>query len=82
MSPELTDQVPRGRAWTGAAGEVTGLRAAFPRWNVWRSDAGCLWATRYDPLPPSRWPQGYALTVAADDSRALREAISGQPGPD
>jgi hypothetical protein len=82
MSPELTDQVPRGRAGTGAAGEVTGLRAAFPRWNVWRSDKGCLWATRYDPLPPSRWPQGYALTVAADDSRALREAISGQPGQD
>jgi hypothetical protein len=82
MSPELTDQVPHGRAGAGAAGEVTGLRAAFPRWNVWRSDAGCLWATRYDPLPPSRWPQGYALTVAADDSRALREAIIRQPGQD
>jgi hypothetical protein len=61
---------------------MTGIRAAFPRWNVWRSDEGRLWATRNDPLPPSRWPDGYALTVTADDGLALREAIIRQPGQD
>jgi hypothetical protein len=60
--------------------EIAGIRAAFPGWSVWRSDEGCWWATRRFPLRPSRWPVGYALTVAADDARALRLAMSAQPG--
>ena len=60
--------------------EIAGIRAAFSGWSVWRSDEGCWWATRRCPLRPSRWPKGYALTVAADDAEALRSAMSTQPG--
>lgn len=56
------------------------IRTAFPGWNVWRSDAGCWWATRLRPLPPSQWPSRYALTVTADDAHALGEQIARQPG--
>jgi hypothetical protein len=55
------------------------MRAAFPGWNVWRSDEGGWWASRRRPLRPSRWPAGYALTVAADEARGLRELITRQP---
>jgi hypothetical protein len=69
----------------GPAVDLGGLRAAFPAWNVWRSDEGCWWATRSRPLPPSRWPGGYALTVTAGDLFGLREQLAAQPdqrGPD
>jgi hypothetical protein len=60
--------------------QSAGIGAAFPGWSVWRSDEGRWWATRRCPLRPSRWPDGYALTVTADDAGALRAAISSQPG--
>jgi hypothetical protein len=62
-----------------AAEESARTRAAFPAWNVWRSDEGCWWATRNRPLPPSRWPDSYALTVTAGDPFGLREQLSCQP---
>jgi hypothetical protein len=55
------------------------MRATFPGWNVWRSDEGGWWASRRHPLRPSRWPAGYALTVAADEAPALGELITRQP---
>ena len=67
-------------AQDGTGCEIAEIRAAFPGWNVWRSDEGRWWATRRCPLRPSRWPDGYALTVTADDAGALRAAISSQPG--
>jgi hypothetical protein len=67
-------------AQDGTGEEIAGIRAAFPGWSVWRSDEGRWWATRRCPLRPSRWPDGYALTVTADDAGALRAAISSQPG--
>jgi len=59
--------------------EVLVIRAAFPAWNIWRSDEGQWWASRYRPLAPSCWPDGYALTVTARTSRSLHEKITQQP---
>src|SRR5580704_3734708 len=61
------------------ADQLAAIRAAFPGWSVWRSDEGCWWATRRCPLRPSRWPEGYALTLTADDAATLRTAITWQP---
>jgi hypothetical protein len=69
----------RASVQDGTGEEIAGTRAAFPGWNVWRSDEGRWWATRRCPLRPSRWPEGYALTVTADDAGALCSAISSQP---
>jgi hypothetical protein len=85
MTEQVTSGLPVAKARshdhaqdrTGEA--IAGIRAAFPGWSVWRSDEGCWWATRRCPLPPSQWPEGYALTVAADDARALRSAMIAQP---
>jgi hypothetical protein len=71
---------PDASAQDGTGDQIAAIRAAFPGWSVWRSDEGCWWATRSCPLRPSRWPEGYALTVAADDAGALRSAINSQPG--
>lgn len=88
-SPVRRVWAPGGRVrvgWTAEAAmtervgeDLAGMREAFPSWNVWRSDQGGWWATRYRPLRPSRWPVGYALTVAAGDPRALREQLVRQP---
>ena len=58
---------------------TTALRTAFPGWNIWRSDEGRWWATRHGPLPPSRRPDDYALTVTADTPRLLTTGITRQP---
>ena len=60
--------------------ELAGMRAAFPGWNVWLSDEGGWWATRNRPLPPSRWPDDFDLTVGAADSLGLCAQIARQPG--
>lgn len=70
---------PGASAAEQATEEITGIRAAFPGWNVWRSDEGCWWASRRHPLRPSRWPAGYALTVAADEGSELCALITRQP---
>lgn len=62
-----------------AARELAATRAAYPAWSVWRSDEGWWWATRSRPLRPSRWPDGYALTVTAPDPFALGAQITRQP---
>jgi hypothetical protein len=71
---------PYASAQHGTGDEIAAIRAAFPGWSVWRSDEGRWWATRRCPLRPSRWPEGYALTVTADDDGALRSAMNSQPG--
>jgi hypothetical protein len=71
---------PHASAQDGTGEEIAGIRAAFPGWSVWRSDERRWWATRRCPLRPSRWPEGYALTVTADDAGALCSAIRSQPG--
>jgi hypothetical protein len=69
----------RGSGPDAGAEEITGIRTAFPEWNVWRSDEGGWWASRRHPLRPSQWPDGYALTVAADQARELLALITRQP---
>jgi hypothetical protein len=71
---------PHASAQDETGDHIAAIHAAFPEWRVWRSDEGCWWATRRCPLRPSLWPEGYALTVAADDVGALRSAIGSQPG--
>jgi hypothetical protein len=71
---------PHASVQDGPGDQMAAIRAAFPRWNVWRSDEGRWWAARRCPLRPSRWPEGYALTVTADDTGTLRSAINSQPG--
>jgi hypothetical protein len=79
IRPVRTVAQPDASAGDQAAAEISGIRAAFPAWNVWRSDEGAWWASRRHPLRPSQWPAGYALTVAADESRDLRTLIARQP---
>jgi hypothetical protein len=76
--PAATRRALGSRPDTGTE-EITAMRAAFPGWNVWRSDEGGWWASRRHPLRPSRRPAGYALTVTADQARELRALISRQP---
>jgi hypothetical protein len=79
IRPVVAAAQPRASAGDQATGEIIGIRAAFPAWNVWRSDEGAWWASRRHPLRPSQWPAGYALTVAADEARELRTLITRQP---
>jgi hypothetical protein len=71
---------PHASAQDGVADQMAAIRTAFPGWSVWRSDEGRWWATRRCPLRPTRWPEGYALTVTADDAGALGSSINSQPG--
>jgi len=50
----------------------------YPDWTIWRSDAGRWWATRHHPLTPAQREAGCAMTVDADDPRALREQLEEQ----
>jgi hypothetical protein len=77
VTPDRTHGPQAGQDSDGQ--EIIAIRSAFPVWNVWRSDQGGWWASRRHPLRPSRWPGGYALTVAADDARALCEQLARQP---
>lgn len=86
MTPVATARIEdkamrsRGGLAEETAGELARVRAAFPGWNVWRSDEGCWWATRNRPLAPSRWPDGYDLTVTGANLFELRAEIARQPG--
>jgi len=58
------------------------LQSDFPGWLVWRSDAGRWYATRSGDLTDAQLQAGYAMTVAADDSTALRELLLDQTRKD
>ena len=62
--------------------EVTAaLGAEFPRWRVFRSSAGRLWATRLGwNEPPRGWQRDPDLkvTVDADTAEELRTVLSEQ----
>ncbi|MBO2450517.1 hypothetical protein J4573_25670 [Actinomadura barringtoniae] len=58
------------------------LQSEFPGWLVWRSDAGRWYATRSGDLTDAQLQAGYAMTVAADDSTALRELLLDQTRKD
>jgi hypothetical protein len=60
---------------------LTGLRAAFPGWDIHRNGDGRWHATRRDVLPPSRQPPHYAPALTAQSPRFLAQAISRQPRP-
>ena len=57
--------------------ELSRIAGEFPGWHPWVSDAGRWWATRSGRQPIGR-PEGWAMTVDADDADALREAIAEQ----
>jgi hypothetical protein len=76
----MTDATQPGCSTQGQPTGLTGMRSRFPGWNIWLSDEGRWWATRNRPLPPSRWPDGYALTLTASNRAALGEEIARQPG--
>ena len=66
-----------GTAGTGqSTGPLAAIRAQFPNWRWWRSDAGRLWATRTDRRGrPSGAPAEWAMTVDGDTPSDLRDAI-------
>ena len=57
-----------------AAPGLSALRHDYPRWRIWSSDAGHLYATRPGM---SAHPPGEAVTVDAKTPAGLREAITG-----
>jgi len=70
-----------GRVAAGAGdscGPLAAIRRQFPGWQVWRSDGDCLWATRIGAKLPARRPYWWAMTVAGDSPRELRDALADQ----
>lgn len=58
---------------TGWDVQVAELKAEFPGWHVWRSNAGRWWATRTGTvLRRDELGAGRVMTVDADDAAALR----------
>jgi hypothetical protein len=58
---------------------LTGLRTAYPGWDIHRSGDGRWHATRRAALPPSRQARDYAPALTAQSPRFLAHAISRQP---
>ncbi|MEV3980504.1 hypothetical protein [Nonomuraea sp. NPDC049758] len=50
----------------------------YPRWTIWRSDAGRWWATRHHPLDAAQRAAGCAMTIDADDPDDLRDQLRDQ----
>ncbi|MEU4571078.1 hypothetical protein ACBI99_32990 [Nonomuraea sp. ATR24] len=50
----------------------------YPKWTIWRSDAGRWWATRHHPLDAAQRDAGCAMTIDADDPEQLREQLRDQ----
>ncbi|MEU1724288.1 hypothetical protein AB0C33_24330 [Nonomuraea sp. NPDC048881] len=50
----------------------------YPRWTIWRSDAGRWWATRHHPLDAAQREAGCAMTIDADDPDGLRDQLRDQ----
>jgi hypothetical protein len=62
-----------------AASEIEQLSADFPRWHVWLSSAGRLWAVRLGDVHIPKSPDAYwAMTVDADTPYGLRVALKAQ----
>jgi hypothetical protein len=57
------------------------LETDFPRWVVWRSDAGHWYATRAGSLTDQQIQAGYAMTVAAEAPETLRLLLAQQERP-
>ncbi|WP_300614381.1 hypothetical protein [Trebonia sp.] len=61
---------------TGWDVELAELKAEFPGWHVWRSNAGRWWATRTGTvLRRDELGAGRVMTVDADDAAALRDEL-------
>ncbi|MEU8250176.1 hypothetical protein [Nonomuraea sp. NPDC048916] len=56
------------------------LRAAYDEWTIWRSNAGCCYATRHRRLRDDEIGAGLAQTVAADDTADLASRLRVQDG--
>ncbi|MEU9887230.1 hypothetical protein AB0M95_21365 [Sphaerisporangium sp. NPDC051017] len=54
------------------------LQAAFPRWTIWRSSAGRLWATRNQRLTDAQMELGLSHTIDGDDAPQLVERLRGE----
>jgi hypothetical protein len=58
------------------------LEEEFPRWLVWRSDAGRWYATRTGNLTDAQLQAGYAMTLASDHCAGLEELLREQQRKD
>ncbi|MDX6738968.1 hypothetical protein [Actinocorallia sp. A-T 12471] len=54
------------------------IEAAYPGWQVWRSDAGRWYATRTGDLTDAQLQAGLAMTLASDDEPGLRALLADQ----
>jgi hypothetical protein len=62
-----------------AADQLAELKAQFPGWHVWPSNAGRWWATRTGPVAGrDDFGAGRVMTVDADDMEALRAQLERQ----
>jgi hypothetical protein len=59
------------------AAELSRIAGEFPGWRPWMSDARRWWATRKGRRSANP-PEGWAMTVDADDAKGLRCAIAEQ----
>ena len=68
--------------------ELSSIESDYPAWHIWRSQAGRWWATRLGHTRPADGGAGgeagagqheFALTLDADTSAELRQALARQP---
>lgn len=57
---------------------LSDLQAAFPKWTIWRSSCGRLWATRNKRLTDEQINHGLSQTIDADDAPGLVERLREQ----
>jgi hypothetical protein len=58
--------------------ELANLQDAHPRWSIWVSDGGILYAVRAEVLSDRALWHGCAQTVYADDPGSLRARLDEQ----
>jgi hypothetical protein len=64
-----------------AADPLTNLRSAYSEeFTLWRSDAGCCYATRKRRLSNREMEAGLLQTVSADDAAELGQRLRVQEG--
>ena len=69
--------------------ELSSMEREYPAWHIWRSQARRWWATRLGHARPPADAEGgeggeggepeFALTLDADTSAELRQALARQP---